>query len=132
MNSIELTVRGFHCDMFAHVNNARYLEFLEDARWDWLNKTIDYKYFIKNDISFIVASVTINYRAPAVLNDILTITAATGKIGNRSGQIEQKVIRKSDDKLIADATITFAVVNNKSGKSVPLEGELLEILNSHG
>jgi thioesterase-3 len=118
--------------MFAHVNNARYLEFLEDARWDWLNKTIDYKYFIKNDISFIVASVTINYRAPAVLNDILTITAATGKIGNRSGQIEQKVIRKSDDKLIADATITFAVVNNKSGKSVPLEGELLEILNSHG
>jgi len=132
MNSIELTVRGFHCDMFAHVNNARYLEFLEDARWDWLNKTIDYKYFIKNDISFIVASVTINYRAPAVLNDILTITAATGKIGNRSGQIEQKVIRKSDDRLIADATITFAVVNNKSGKSVPLEGELLEILNSHG
>ena len=52
MNSIELTVRGFHCDMFAHVNNARYLEFLEDARWDWLNKTIDYKYFIKNDIKW--------------------------------------------------------------------------------
>jgi len=25
----EIKVRGFHTDMFGHVNNARYLEFLE-------------------------------------------------------------------------------------------------------
>ncbi|MBK8344446.1 MAG: hypothetical protein IPL12_14680 [Bacteroidetes bacterium] len=25
----EIKVRGFHCDMFGHVNNARYLNFLK-------------------------------------------------------------------------------------------------------
>lgn len=30
---IVLKVRGYHVDVFGHVNHARYLEFLEEARW---------------------------------------------------------------------------------------------------
>ena len=30
---IEIKVRGYHLDIYAHVNNARYVEFLEEARW---------------------------------------------------------------------------------------------------
>ena len=33
MHESEVRVRGFHVDVYQHVNNARYLEFLEDARW---------------------------------------------------------------------------------------------------
>ena len=29
----KIKVRGFHLDVYQHVNNARYLEFLEEARW---------------------------------------------------------------------------------------------------
>ncbi|XLM23374.1 thioesterase, partial [Chromobacterium piscinae] len=29
-----IKVRGYHLDLFGHVNNARYLEFLEEARWN--------------------------------------------------------------------------------------------------
>ena len=28
----KIKVRGFHLDVYQHVNNARYLEFLEEAR----------------------------------------------------------------------------------------------------
>jgi len=31
-----IKVRGYHLDFYQHVNNARYLEFLEEARWEWL------------------------------------------------------------------------------------------------
>lgn len=30
-HSIDIKVRGYHLDLFRHVNNARYLEFLEEA-----------------------------------------------------------------------------------------------------
>ncbi len=30
---MKLTVRNYHLDGYGHVNNARYLEFLEEARW---------------------------------------------------------------------------------------------------
>ncbi len=32
----QIKVRGYHLDVYQHVNNARYLEFLEEARWDGL------------------------------------------------------------------------------------------------
>ena len=30
-SSIEIKIRGYHADMFGHVNHARYLEFMEEA-----------------------------------------------------------------------------------------------------
>jgi acyl-CoA thioesterase FadM len=36
-NTIKLTVRGYHLDGYNHVNNARYLEFLEEARWQYFD-----------------------------------------------------------------------------------------------
>lgn len=30
---IKIKIRGYHTDSYQHVNNARYLEFLEEARW---------------------------------------------------------------------------------------------------
>ena len=30
----QIKVRGYHLDVYQHVNNARYTEFLEEARWD--------------------------------------------------------------------------------------------------
>jgi thioesterase III len=32
----ELTILERHLDTFGHVNNATYLEILEEARWDWI------------------------------------------------------------------------------------------------
>ena len=69
-----IKVRGFHCDMFGHVNNARYLEFLEEVRWEWLNRNTNFDFFEKKNMSFVVVSITINYKLTSVLNYDLDIT----------------------------------------------------------
>ncbi len=33
IHTTEIKIRGYHLDLYGHVNHARYLEFLEDARW---------------------------------------------------------------------------------------------------
>lgn len=35
----DLQVRGYELDAFGHVNNAVYLHYLEEARWDFLRRT---------------------------------------------------------------------------------------------
>ena len=37
----DIRVRGYHLDLYGHVNNARYLEFLEEARWDLFDNNLD-------------------------------------------------------------------------------------------
>lgn len=124
MHSIEMTVRGFHCDLYAHVNNARYLEFLEEARWDWINHTSLMKFIQERGLSFIVVSITINYRYPAILNNILNISVEPGPIGNSSARVRQVVSRKEDGKIIADAEVTFALIDNSTGKPTAIDEEL--------
>lgn len=36
-----IKVRGYHLDIYQHVNNARYLEFLEEGRWAAFEKNLD-------------------------------------------------------------------------------------------
>ena len=34
----EITIRNYHIDHFGHVNHARYVELLEEARWRYLEE----------------------------------------------------------------------------------------------
>ena len=36
-----IKVRGYHADLYGHVNNARYLELLEEARWNHFENSVD-------------------------------------------------------------------------------------------
>ncbi len=71
----QIKVRGYHLDVYQHVNNARYLEFLEEARWDGLENSDSFQWMTAHNIAFVVVNININYRRPAVLSDLLTITS---------------------------------------------------------
>lgn len=76
-------------------------------------------------MSFVVVNINIDYRRPAVLNDVLLVSVRKDEVGNKSARVKQTVIRKSDDKLIAEATITFAMVDNTTGKTVEITEDML-------
>lgn len=121
-----ITVRGFHIDVYQHVNNARYLEFLETARWEWLDNKSGFKWMSANNIAFIVVNININYRKPATLGNVLRIDSSLQQLNTRSGVIEQVVTHEGD--IVADATLTFVCIDLRTQKALTLEGELLEKL----
>lgn len=86
-----IKVRGYHLDVYQHVNNARYLEFLEEARWEWLENEAGFRWMTENNIAFIVVNININYRSPAVLGDKLRIDSQMVQLNGKSGVLSQKV-----------------------------------------
>lgn len=54
-------VRGYELDSFAHVNNAVYLNYLEQARWEILNKLNLYSKFKNEESLLIVVEANIKY-----------------------------------------------------------------------
>lgn len=46
----QIKVRGYHLDVYQHVNNARYLEFLEEARWDGLENSDSFQWMTARNI----------------------------------------------------------------------------------
>ena len=126
----EIKIRGYHADMYGHVNNARYLELLEEARWNHFEKSVDYEEFTRNGWAFIIVNINISYRKPAVPGDIIQIKTEYKTHGSRSMTLHQTVFINGTETVAAEADITFVVLDAKTQKVVGLEGRLLEILTA--
>ncbi len=124
----EIKVRGYHLDLYGHVNNARYLEFLEEARWNLFED--DILTWGDMGISFFVVNINISYRAPALLNTTLFITSNIIKKKSRSCVLYQKVTDSKTGSLIAEADVTFVIVD-KSGKAVTIKDEMIGLLKNY-
>ncbi|MBD9661519.1 MULTISPECIES: thioesterase family protein [Pantoea] len=125
-----IKVRGYHLDVYQHVNNARYLEFLEEARWQWLEDVDAFHWLMEQQLAFVVVNININYRRPAVLGDVLNIESEVSQLSGKSGIIAQRVLLASDNSVVADAALTFVCIDLRTQKAVPMEGELRERLMS--
>lgn len=119
-----IKVRGFHIDVFQHVNNARYLEFLEEARWEWLDGQPAFQWMTEQKIAFIVVNININYRRPAVLGDLLRIDSQLLSLNAKSGVMKQTVTLEPGATPVADAELTFVCIDLHSQKALLIDGTL--------
>lgn len=126
-HSTDITVRGFHIDVFGHTNNARYLEFMEIARWDALQPIIASGFFATRNLGFVIVNININYRAASFVNDILEVKTVMKNIGNKSIVVHHDVFDKTKGHAVCDADVTFVLMDLKTRKAVPVEGELREV-----
>ncbi len=128
IHTIEIKIRGYHLDLFGHVNNARYLEFLEEARWAAFEKTVDLEQMARRGWAFTVVNININYRRPALMNDVLRIETRIAEWRRRSAIVRQEVINTWSGETVADADVTFVIFDTGKQQTAVLEGELLGML----
>ncbi len=68
-----LTVRGYELDSYNHVNNAVYLNYFEQSRWEIYKKLNLAEYFQENNLLLVVTEINIKYLREAKLFDELII-----------------------------------------------------------
>lgn len=124
---IEIKIRGYHIDQFNHVNNARYLEFLEEGRWDYSEKNDLIVRFHKKGISHVTANINISYRKSAYVNQILRVETDLLAKGEKSIFMRQNLFLKNTDTLIADAVITNVYLDQKTGKVLPINEAFIQL-----
>ncbi|APE29529.1 thioesterase [Halomonas aestuarii] len=129
ISRITLRVRGYHLDGYGHVNNARYLEFLEEGRWAYFDERPRLAAFLsRGDLAFVAVNLNIDYRRAAVAGDDLEVLTRLSEIGSRRARIHQEVCRVADGKVVASADITFVLLDVASGRAVTIDGEIRETM----
>ncbi|WP_269531181.1 thioesterase family protein [Chitinimonas sp. BJYL2] len=123
----EIKVRGYHLDLYGHVNNARYLEFLEEARWGLTETHGSIQAFSEAGLAFVIVNININYRRAALMGEVLVIETALKKLGSRSGVIHQRVMLKGSDTVIADADVTFVLFDTAKGTAISMDEAAREL-----
>ncbi|MCG2717028.1 MAG: acyl-CoA thioesterase [Candidatus Marinimicrobia bacterium] len=96
---------------------------MEEARWTIKEEYFDFPDKHDEGFGFAVVNTNINYRNYAQLGDTLEIRTAISHIGNKSAVFRHEMCLIGSDKLIADADVTFVIIDRNTGKAMPIEGE---------
>ncbi|AJY50861.1 MULTISPECIES: acyl-CoA thioesterase [Halomonadaceae] len=130
LSRVQLRVRGYHLDGYGHVNNARYLEFMEEGRWDYFDQhPAMIKELHQAGRAFVVVNLNIDYLAAARHGDDLEIMTGIVDVGERSGLCHHRIVRK-DGTVIAQADLTFVLLDMRANKAAAIEGEVREALTA--
>ena len=128
LSKLDITVRGYHLDLYKHVNNSRYLEFLEEGRWDFGADKIGNGYLEDRNLGLVIVNNNINYRYPATLHDVLEIRTWIDNVGSRSYTYKQEIYLKGTDTIVLDAIVVVVVVDWDKNKAVYIDDELRDFL----
>jgi thioesterase-3 len=121
MSVTQIKIRGYHEDRFGHVNNARYLELLEEARWaDFEQRGIDSDFFKRHGIFPVVVRLTISYRRPATAGDTVNVSVDVKEAGRRKVVLAQEIRFEGSDELCAEAELTVVFLDQKTGRPISL------------
>lgn len=121
-----LKVRSYECDLYGHVNNATFLNYLEYARVEFLNEMgFDLGSLKKLGFLLPIVKIEIEYKDAVFAGEQLKITICWLHRGRSSSTFKQEIFRVSDDKPVSRAFVTW-VVTNLEGKPISIPDVLTD------
>ncbi|MBW4891526.1 acyl-CoA thioesterase [Mucilaginibacter sp. HMF5004] len=124
----ELRVRPDDIDMFQHVHNSKYFDYVLAARYDQmeLNYGMSMERFMENGYGWVVKAVHINFKRALMLGDYFTVKTGINEIDDRGCRVKFIITNKSNNKVSADGWFDFVMIDINTGKSVLIPDDIME------
>ncbi|MFT3757062.1 MAG: thioesterase family protein [Pseudoxanthomonas sp.] len=113
-----LQLRWSDLDAFNHVNNARYLTFLEEARIRWFDSIGEE--WVTDEFAPVVVSVQLNYRQPIPYPADVEVDLFLERVGNTSTTIAHRIVSSDGKTLYNDGNVVAVWIDRRSGRPCAL------------
>lgn len=113
----KIVLRWSDLDAFDHVNNSRYLTFLEQARIECFESIGEA--WVTDDTAPVVASATLNFRYPIAYPADVFVELSTDRVGTSSVVINHRIVA-ANGTLHCDGHVVAVWVDRHSGKPTEL------------
>jgi acyl-CoA thioester hydrolase len=104
-------------DAAGHVNNAKYLEYLETARIDYFRHVLGIDRL--QDLTLVIARIEIDFREQAHFGETLEIGARVPRMGAKSFEMEHEV-RAGDGRLVAESSSVLVAFDFERQEPMPI------------
>jgi acyl-CoA thioester hydrolase len=121
VHEVRIDIRWRDMDAYGHVNNAVYLNLLEEARDGWVQEVLGP---VADDVwHFVLARVAIDFRSELKQEDGEVVVRCSLESIGRSSIRTREEIRKLDGTLSAEAESVTVARDPEAGASRPLTEE---------
>ncbi len=125
---LELVVRSWTLDMYNQVSNAKFLEFLDEARFNHFQGFFESGNLISEGLALLLVNANLDYRSAAHLGDTLEVETFVERIGEKSLTLRHTIFHKESREVVVEGSMTFVIKNLKKGHAVPISGRLMNML----
>ena len=123
-------VESTHLDMFGHVNNARFLEYFEWARWAWARELgVDFLRYIDEGTAPAAVRMEVNFLRELRFNEVLQIETRLFGIGTKSFDLVQE-LSVDGGSLSATLKVKLVFMDVRTRRAVPIPGQFMDVLNT--
>jgi thioesterase-3 len=109
--------RGYHADMFGHVNHARFVELLEEGRWCYMEENGLPDLFHAADPGHVVTGIAVNYRRVARLGETMRIETGVKERGRPGFTMRRTIYLEPGGVKVLEAEIVNVFVETRSGRA---------------
>jgi acyl-CoA thioester hydrolase/thioesterase-3 len=122
----EIPVRPDDIDMFQHVHNSRYLDYVQAARYDQMVRCykMSMAEFMITGYGFVVKRAEINYKRPLIMGDIMLISTQVKEFNGSDITVEFEIVNKKNEKVSCDGQMLYTMINLKTGRSEKVSEEV--------
>ncbi len=129
-NEISFRVRYGETDQMGVVYHGNYPQYLELGRVEWLRSLgISYKSMEENGIMLPVISLCVNYKKPALYDDLITVKTQLKKSPLVKIEFDYKICNEAGD-ILATANTVLAFIDMKTNRPIKCPDYLLEKINA--
>ncbi|MFO7807906.1 tol-pal system-associated acyl-CoA thioesterase [Guyparkeria sp.] len=110
------------------VYHARYLNFCERARTEWLRSRGWEQDVLRDEhqLVFVVARASLEYRRPARFNDLLNVTCEAARLRAAAIDFTQRVEQSADSTVLCGVSVRVVCVDARTFRPKPIPEPILE------
>ncbi|WP_316752077.1 acyl-CoA thioesterase [Pedobacter gandavensis] len=124
----ELKVRPDDIDMFQHVHNSKYFDYVLSARYDQMEQfyNMSMESFLESGYGWVVRTAHVDFKRPLILGDVVLIRTGILTINEKGCRVQFEIENKRTKKIASDGWFDYVMIDTKTGKACKVNDEMIQ------
>lgn len=123
----ELKVRPDDIDMFNHVHNSKYFDYVLAARYDQMETfyKMPMESFLKSGFGWVVRTAHVDFKRPLILGDTIKVRTGILTINEKGCRVQFEIEALRTGKIASDGYFDYVLIDINSGKGCKVNEEMI-------
>ena len=123
----EFRVRPDDIDMFQHVHNSKYFDYVLAARYDQMERCYGMAMakFIERGFGWVVSTAYVDYKRALMMGDYFIVSTCIETIDEKGCRVKFSIINKTTKKVSCNGYFDYVMIDMNTGRGAKVPADVI-------
>jgi thioesterase-3 len=124
----ELKVRPDDIDMFNHVHNSKYFDYVLAARYEQMERCykMPMEDFLRSGFGWVVRTAYVDFKRPMILGDLAKVRTGILSINEKGCRVQFEIEIARTGKIASDGWFDYVMIDISTGKGARVSESMIQ------